>query len=365
MKIVFLTGQSNNLTGGMRVISIYADLLKKRGHDVVVVSPSPTKVSVYRKIRSVLKGEGFITNKRSGPSHFDNIDVPCIVLSHEAPITSFDLPDADVVIATYWITAEWVASLPPSKGAKVYFIQGHETHEHLPIDRVMATYRLPLYKITISKWLTSLLETKYDCDQISLVPNSVDFDQFQASPRDTQPIPTVGMLYSTKHIKGCDISLKAYYKVRKKIKNLQLIAFGSEYPSKDLPLPKDTTFFYQPAQNTIKDIYSMCDIWLFGSRLEGFGLPILEAMACRTPVIATPAGAAPELISTGGGILIKHDSAEDMAKAIQEIYSLPNSEWRLMSDAAYAQAAGYSWEDATDMFEKSLLDAVECDSLFE
>ena len=70
-----------------------------------------------------------------------------------------------------------------------------------------------------------------------------------------------------------------------------------------MPLPRDTEFHLRPPQDRIRDIYSKCDAWLFGSRSEGFGLPILEAMACRTPVIGTPAGAAPELLGDGRGIL--------------------------------------------------------------
>ncbi|MGC8714943.1 MAG: glycosyltransferase [Leptodesmis sp.] len=53
----------------------------------------------------------------------------------------------------------------------------------------------------------------------------------------------------------------------------------------------------------MRDYYSACDAWLFPSRYEAVGLPILEAMACRTPVIGTPAGIAPEMLSDGAGIL--------------------------------------------------------------
>jgi len=44
-------------------------------------------------------------------------------------------------------------------------------------------------------------------------------------------------------------------------------------------------------------------------------LPILEAMACRTPVIGTPAGPAPELLGAGGGILVRPEDPADMAMA--------------------------------------------------
>jgi len=101
-----------------------------------------------------------------------------------------------------------------------------------------------------------------------------------------------------------------------------------------MPLPKDAEYVIQPDQDKLKDFYSKCDAWLFASRSEGFGLPIVEAMACRTPVIGTPAGAAPEMLSGGTGILVKPEAPEAMAKAIERICQLPNSEWLAMSEAA-------------------------------
>jgi len=109
----------------------------------------------------------------------------------------------------------------------------------------------------------------------------------------------------------------------------------------------------------LKSIYGACTGWLFGSRREGFGLPILEAMACRTPVIATPAGAAPELIDRGGGMLVKPEDPADMARAIEHIHALSETEWRDMSDLAYATAANYTWDDATDAFERALQSVIE------
>ena len=86
-------------------------------------------------------------------SHFDYVDVPLHVIDRFRPVTDRDVPDGDVVIATWWETAEWVAKLSPRKGAKAYFIQHYEVFDYTPHRRVKATWRMPLYKITISKWL--------------------------------------------------------------------------------------------------------------------------------------------------------------------------------------------------------------------
>ena len=93
--------------------------------------------------------------------------------------------------------------------------------------------------------------------------------------------------------------------------------------------------------------YAACDYWLFGSRLDSFGLPILEAMACRTPVIGVPIGAAPDLISEGGGVLVDFASVASMAQAIVSLCRTSEADWQGISDKAHATAHAYSWTDAT------------------
>ncbi len=140
---------------------------------------------------------------------------------------------------------------------------------------------------------------------------------------------------------------------------LKLVAFGYRDPSPELPLPPGAEFRKQPPQDTLKNIYGRCDAWLFGTRKEGFGLPILEAMACRTPVIGTPAGAAPELLERGGGMLVPMEDPRAMADAILKVCSMHATDWRAMSDAAHATATRYTWDDATDQFEAALVRAVQ------
>lgn len=353
MKITFVLPYAG-LAGGIRVVAIYAEQLQKRGHEVTVVS-TPRRIAPLReKIKSLLKGKGW-PNTKPGPSHFDGMNVPHHVLETCRPITDADVPDADVVIATWWETAEWVVQLSPKKGKKVYFIQGHEVFSNLPIDRVKATYVLPLHKITVSQWLVDILKQQYGIKKVTLVPNGIDTELFTAPQRKKQKMPTVGFMYSTSHFKGCDITCRAIEIARQKIPDLKVVAFGAERPSDDLPLPEGTKFWFQPTQDDIPLIYSSCDAWLFGSRAEGFGLPILEAMACRTPVISTPAGAAPELVCRGGGVLLSCVNSEVMAAAICNIVELSDHAWLNKSTTALETANLYSWESATKLFENALL----------
>ena len=147
-----------------------------------------------------------------------------------------------------------------------------------------------MHKITISRGWSDPAARPLRRHDVSLVPNSVDLKQFHSPPRGKQTVPTVGVMYSLVSFKGCEISLKAVELASRVVPRLRLVSFGYRDPVPEMPLPRRAEFVRQPAQDALKDIYGQCDMWLFSSRSEGFGLPLLEAMACRTPVIATPAG---------------------------------------------------------------------------
>jgi glycosyltransferase involved in cell wall biosynthesis len=87
-------------------------------------------------------------------------------------------------------------------------------------------------------------------------------------------------------------------------------------------------------------------------------LPILEAMACRTPVIAAPAGAAPEIVGRGGGYLVPAEDPQAMADRVVEICQMKEGEWRSLSDVALATARAHSWDSAAAAFESTLAQAI-------
>ncbi|MBV1889351.1 MAG: glycosyltransferase family 4 protein, partial [Proteobacteria bacterium] len=265
-----------------------------------------------------------------------------------------DVPDADIAIATFWNTAEWVANFSEVKGKKVYFIQHYEVHPWLPIDRVKATLLLPFKHIVVANWLKEVLLEQYGANDITVVANGVDHEQFYCELRAKQVAPAVGFFYSERAFKGCDVIVEAINIVRERYSNLRVLAMGMKKPNKEIPLPEKTEYFLNPPQNEIKNIYSQCDAWLFGSRSEGFGLTILEAMACRTPVIGTKAGAAPELLSLSEGELIDINDAEQMASSIIKYIEMSQADWQALSMKAYAVACLYEWDRSSALFEKAL-----------
>ena len=227
------------------------------------------------------------------------------------------------------------------------------------MEDVARTWELPLHKMAISRWVLGLIKQHVGETDVDYVPNAVDAQQFFAQPRGKQRRPTVGFVFNPAPQKGCDVVYDAIRLARRTIPNLRVVAYGPGNPSLANPLPAGTEYWQYAPESKLREIYAACDAWLFASRREGFGLPILEAMACRTPVIGTPAGAAPELLADGGGFLVRPDDPHDMARAIIQINAMSDATWRSMSNAALVTAGQLTWDRATDLFEASLRRAVD------
>jgi glycosyltransferase involved in cell wall biosynthesis len=91
-------------------------------------------------------------------------------------------------------------------------------------------------------------------------------------------------------------------------------------------------------------LYRRAALVVVPSRYEGFGLPAAEAMACGAPVVATQAGALPEVVGVGGGgVLVPPDDAEALAKAIRSLLEQPETRRALGTHARARIDAAYAW----------------------
>lgn len=334
-------------------MAIYADQLMAQGHDVTVVARR-REPSRRMSLRRLSLGQRMLS--ATGETHFDRMRAKLIVPDHFGALEATDVPDSDCLIATWWETAFEAVHLPQSKGTKVYFVQHHEVFNHLPRHISAASYLLPLKKVTISSWLANTMRDCYGDAEVALVPNAVDHRLFFACQREKQSVPTVGVMYSTAHFKGTDIAFRAIQIARERYPGLRVIAFGAVAPARHLPLPKGTKYHLDPPQESIRNIYSACDAFIVPSRSEGFGLPILEAMACRTPVIASKTGCAEDVIDdVENGFVVDVEDPYSMADRIIRILSMHPDSWKLMSDKAYEKVAGYSWDTSAQLFEEALV----------
>jgi glycosyltransferase involved in cell wall biosynthesis len=103
--------------------------------------------------------------------------------------------------------------------------------------------------------------------------------------------------------------------------------------------------------------YSAAQIAITPSVYEGFGLPAAEAMACEVPVIATRAGALPEVVEDGkSGILVPPQDPHALAKAIKRLLDDEPLRRRMGGEGRRRVTRCFSWEQTArqiiDVYEE-------------
>src|SRR5262249_42829514 len=104
--------------------------------------------------------------------------------------------------------------------------------------------------------------------------------------------------------------------------------------------------------------YNSADVFLYPSVFEGFGLPVLEAMACGTPVITSNVSSLPEVAANAGICLPPHD-VHAWTATLQRVYR--DSTWREQARAAGLQEAQrFRWDSAArltiESYQRALTD---------
>jgi glycosyltransferase involved in cell wall biosynthesis len=93
-------------------------------------------------------------------------------------------------------------------------------------------------------------------------------------------------------------------------------------------------------------IYSAAEALAFPSLYEGFGLPILEAMACGTPVVASRASCLPE-VAEGAALLIDPTNIEGLTGALELVLLDADLRARLIAQGL-ERAGQYTWTRAAE-----------------
>lgn len=271
-------------SGGFRIIYEHANHLSRRGHAVRIMHPgrfviNPTKLDHLKNaVRYVLRN----VDGRFTPDPWLRME-PNVRLSCVPSLSERWMPDADIVIATAWQTAEWVSRYSKSKGQGFYLIQHLETWNG-PEDRVFSTWKAPLKKIVPSKWLVDLAGGMGE--SAIYIPYGLDTNLFETiiPRRDRRPNQLM-MLYHNAKWKGCDEGLQALSMVREKDPDVQATLFG--VPPRPKTLPDWIEYHQSPAPGLLRDLYNKAAIFVAPSRTEGWGLTGCEALLCGAALVAT------------------------------------------------------------------------------
>ena len=349
MKINFILPKIG-VSGGVKVVFEYANHLQERGHDVSIIYPwipmLPSKWYRYN-FRTLLKSifQKIINSEGSIPIGWNLkanlVKVPTLAERY--------IPDADIIVATWWKTAYYVSKYNKSKGEKFYLIQGYEIWEGLN-EKVNMSYKLDFKNIVISTWLKDIIINNVHAEIEALILNGINLNQFYSEnvKRKDNSIRIL-MQYHTLKLKGIDDGIKAFEIVKEKHPTIKLVMFGLN-TGKNVPVYSE--FHRNPTVDELRRIYNSCDIFLFPSRNEGFGLPPMEAMACKIPVVTTNVGAVPDYTILGETALVSPpNDPESLAENIIRLIE-NERERKKIAENGYNYIKQFTWNKSTDELEK-------------
>ncbi|MEW5766349.1 MAG: glycosyltransferase [bacterium] len=161
-------------------------------------------------------------------------------------------------------------------------------------------------------------------------------------------ILNVGALQPRKNIQGI---IKAYYK----LKNDNYLDYKLVIPGRkgwlyneifqlvrDLELEKDVIFTGAVENEELSYLYNAAELFVFPSFYEGFGLPVLEAMACGTPVITSNTSSLTE-VAGEAAILVDPHNVEELAEAMHRVLT-DTALKDQMREKGLEQVSKFSWE---------------------
>lgn len=345
--------------GGSRVVYEYANGLAERGHAVTVVHAAVLEPWQYRRRlnyrrepKVLARGLLDIAGGRPGGPPWHRLH-PGVDVRYVPNLAARHVPDADVVVATAWRTAESVARYPDSKGRKHYLIQHYETWD-APARRVDATWRAPLRKIVIAEWLEDVGRRLGSVDVVRIA-NGIDHERFTVVRPVAGRAPRVAMLWSGAPVKGGAAGIAALDEARRSLPDLAAVLFGTGPRPRDLPGWID--YRHNPSQDElVGHIYNGSSIYLCPSLSEGWHLPPAEAMACGCAVVSTDIGGVRDYAIPGETALLA-PPGDRGALASRVIDLCRDDALRVrLAEAGNRLIRTFTWDRAVERFEEVVAD---------
>lgn len=341
-----------NPSGGVRMALHVANALAARGRRVVVSAP--------RGDDPPLAFDPGVSIARHGPGR-------------GAFVAS--LPSARVHVATGWQTPVLIAigSALRARRARIFhLIQGDEVSSHIdlgpqpawlkPVLRAVARggQRIPATRVAVSEFVAGRVGRGRI---LRVIPPGIDVqvESGRSRARAGDGPPVAGVISNPARAKGVAFALTALARLAQE-GSARAIAFDGAHP---LALPPGVPPFSRFAaenglERDLAAFYRACDVFVFPSLVEGFGLPPLEAMAHGAAVVVTDCGGVREYARDGVNCrLVPAADADRIADAVRELAGNDELRARLraggLETAARFTAARFAGECA-DEIERLLAD---------
>jgi glycosyltransferase involved in cell wall biosynthesis len=215
----------------------------------------------------------------------------------------------------------------------------------MPQEQKRQEMRLADLTLVASRYVEGTIREFYPYKNIAYAPYGVDAEFWTPGPIDKPP-GSLRFIYAghASLRKGTPLLIEAWSKAELRDAELVLIGPWMLADSKRRSLPQGIKWFPPCSPQVLRDRYREADVFVFPSFAEGFGLVLLEAMACGLPAIASEATAGPELITAGSGFITPTGDLDRLVELLRW-FDRYRDELPLMGRQARAQATRCTWRN--------------------
>ncbi|MHB8780413.1 MAG: glycosyltransferase family 4 protein [Candidatus Geothermincolia bacterium] len=264
-----------------------------------------------------------------------------------------EIPVIYTVYHTYYQQGRQVPSQHWKKALALLERASYERADHLAsISKDSATVLLEHYGIPLEK--------------ISLIPCGVNIDLFRPRSVEERQANLVLFVGRFDRRKGLDFLLRAFSVLLEKDPTVELLLVGGDANDRRLKrwvngeVRESVRVAGRVTDEELVQLYNSASVVVVPSIFEGFGLTVLEAMACGAPVIGTDVEGIRELIEPEkDGLLVEHGDIEALAAAMLRLLN-DEDEASSLAEAGLAKVrAQYNWADQAEKM-KGLYERMLC-----
>jgi glycosyltransferase involved in cell wall biosynthesis len=208
--------------------------------------------------------------------------------------------------------------------------------------------------LVASRYVETTIREFYPDKDIARTPYGVDVEFWTPAPTDKQPGP-LQFIYAgpVSMRKGAPLLIEAWSKAELRDAELTLVGSWVLADSKRRALPRGVTWFPPCSWQALRERYRESDVFVFPSFSDGFGLVLLEAMACGLPVIASEASIGPEVITANCGFVTPPGDLDRLVELLRW-FDGHRDELPAMSRSARAQAERYTWSNYRSLIMRAV-----------